>query len=65
LIKNIHLHHHNTGQKSLKNRRGTPWWAPFLFRGMVRGKRFIKEGGLFPVPYIEVQTNFSSVLRNK
>jgi len=46
-------------QNEAKNKRGTPWWVPFPFRGIVRGKRFIKEGGLFSLFCLYAWTNVS------
>jgi len=48
LIENNLLNHNKTMKSQVKNKRGTLGRVPSSFRGMVRGKRFMIVGGLFP-----------------
>jgi len=53
------LDHNKIMKSPVKNKRGTLYGVPSLFRGMVRGKRFMIVGGLFPVSDLAVQWIFS------
>jgi len=59
LIENNLLGHNRTMKSPVKNKWGTPGRVPSSFRGMVRGKRFMIVGGLFPVSDLAVQRIFS------
>jgi hypothetical protein len=53
------LNHNKIMKSPVKNKRGTLYGVPSLFRGMVRGKRFMIVGGLFPLSDLAVQWIFS------
>jgi|GEM_PF-3706669 len=58
MVSNL-LDHNKIMESPVKNKRGTLYGVPSLFRGMVRGKRFMIVGGLFPVSDLAVQWIFS------